>query len=117
RHARSRPERAKALFQTTGRRLTDALTSLSMFHRLRESEKRYRHIFESTGVSIWEEDLSRVKAAIDELQSAGVTDFRAYLTAHPGFVEKAVAMGGGVHLNTRAVEMRGAACKKALLRS
>src|SRR5262249_48333651 len=83
----------------------------------RESEKRYRHIFESTGVSIWEEDLSRVKAAIDELQSAGVTDFRAYLTAHPDFVDKAIAMVRVVDLNTRSVEMVGADSKEALLRS
>jgi hypothetical protein len=47
------------LFEGIGRRLEDALTSLSIFHRLRESEKRYRHIFESTAVSIWEEDFSR----------------------------------------------------------
>ena len=59
------------VFQEIGRRLADALTSLSMFRSLRESEKRYRHIFESTGVSIWEEDFSRVKAAIDELKARG----------------------------------------------
>ena len=33
---------------------------------LSESEKRYRHIFESSGVSIFEEDFSRVKATIDD---------------------------------------------------
>src|SRR3989442_1001721 len=37
--------------------------------RLRESEQRYRYIFDSTGVSIWEEDFSQVKVAIDELRS------------------------------------------------
>src|SRR5437016_11456281 len=54
------------LFQEIGRRLADALTSLSMFRSLRESEQRYRYVFESTGVSIWEEDFSRFKAASDE---------------------------------------------------
>src|SRR3989442_10938629 len=80
------------LFQEIGRRLEDALTSLSIFHRLRESEKRYRHIFESTGVSIWEEDFSRVKAAIEDLRSSGVRDFRAYCAAYPEFVHDAIAM-------------------------
>src|SRR5262249_10896716 len=49
-YARSWTAREEVLCQTIGRRLTDALTSLSMFHRLRESEKRYRHIFESLRV-------------------------------------------------------------------
>ncbi|HZD29950.1 MAG TPA: PAS domain S-box protein [Xanthobacteraceae bacterium] len=31
---------------------------------LRDSEQRYRNMFESAGVSIWEEDFSQVKAAI-----------------------------------------------------
>src|SRR6266850_5822395 len=35
---------------------------------LRESERRYRYIFQSTGVSIWEEDFSQVKIAIDDLK-------------------------------------------------
>jgi len=57
-YARLWTPREEFLFQEIGRRLEDALTSLSIFHRLRESEQRYRHIFESTGVSIWEEDFS-----------------------------------------------------------
>src|SRR5215831_7826282 len=44
------------LFEEIGRRLTDALTSLTIFRRLRESERRYRSIFENTGVTIWEQD-------------------------------------------------------------
>jgi hypothetical protein len=51
-YARLWTPREELLFQKIGRRLEDALTSLSIFHRLRESEKRYRHIFESSGVSI-----------------------------------------------------------------
>src|SRR5207247_9201194 len=80
------------VFQEIGRRLADALTSLSIFRSLRESEKRYRHIFESTGVSIWEEDFSRVKATLDELRARGVRDVREYCAAHPEFVEQAITM-------------------------
>src|SRR3712207_5839024 len=46
---------------------------------LRESEKRYRYIFQTAGVSIWEEDFSQVKAAIDALRAQGVQDFRQSL--------------------------------------
>src|SRR6267378_6325224 len=48
----------KRLIQGIGHRLTDALTSLSMFRSLRESEQRYRYVFDATGVAICEEDLA-----------------------------------------------------------
>jgi PAS domain S-box-containing protein len=105
------------LFEGIGRRLEDALTSLSIFHRLRESEKRYRHIFESTGVSIWEEDFSRVKAAVEELRAGGVRDFGAYLDAHPQFVCDAVKMVRIVDVNIASLKLFGAESKGQLLTS
>src|SRR5437660_8769892 len=109
--------REEFLFQEIGQRLEDALTSLSIFHRLRESEKRYRHIFESTGVSIWEEDVSRVKAAIEDLRSSGVRDFRAYFAAYPEFVHDAIAMVQIVAVNTASVKLFAADDKARLLAS
>src|SRR2546425_4676337 len=82
---------------------------------LRESEQRYRHIFESTGVSIWEEDFSQVKAAIDKLKSRGVRDFRDYLGAHPEFVEQAIAMVRIVDVNDVTVKVFAAESKNDLL--
>jgi PAS domain S-box-containing protein len=105
------------LFEGIGRRLEDALTSLSIFHRLRESEKRYRHIFESTGVSIWEEDFSRVKAAVEELRAGGVRDFGAYIDAHPQFVCDAVRMVRIVDVNIASLKLFGAESKEQLLTS
>jgi PAS domain S-box-containing protein len=105
------------LLEGIGRRLEDALTSLSIFHRLRESEKRYRHIFESTGVSIWEEDFSRVKAAVEELRAGGVRDFGAYFDAHPQFVSDAVKMVRIVDVNIASLKLFGAESKEQLLTS
>jgi PAS domain S-box-containing protein len=105
------------LFEGIGRRLEDALTSLSIFHRLRESEQRYRHIFESTGVSIWEENFSRVKAAIDDLRSRGVRDLRAYCVAHPEFVEEAIANVQIVDVNMASLKLFAAETKDELLAS
>jgi len=84
---------------------------------LSESEKRYRHIFESSGVSIFEEDFSRVKAAIDDLRSTGVRDFRAYFAAHPQFVRDAITMVKIVDVNTASVRMFAAKTKDQLLAS
>jgi PAS domain S-box-containing protein len=84
---------------------------------LRESERRYRHIFQTAGVSIWEEDFSQVKTAIDELKAKGVRDFRQYLAAHPEFVRHAIAMVKIVDVNDATVTLFGAQSKDELLRS
>jgi len=81
---------------------------------LRESERRYRHIFQSTGVSIWEEDFSQVKIAIDDLKAGGVQDFRQYLAAHPEFVEQAISMVKILDVNEATVELFGARNKQEL---
>lgn len=51
--------------------------------KLRESEERYRRIFETTGVSLWEEDISDARLAIEGLKGQGITDFRSYFEEHP----------------------------------
>jgi PAS domain S-box-containing protein len=84
---------------------------------LRESEQRYRYIFETTGVSIWEEDFSEVKAAIDDLKSKGVGDFRQYFAAHPEFVQKAISMVQIVDVNDVTVKLFAAESKDELLAS
>ena len=82
---------------------------------LQESEERYRIIFETAGVSIWEEDFSAVSAACKELQAQGVTDFDRYFEEHPEFVRQAAQMVRVVDVNETTVEMFGAASKADLL--
>lgn len=50
--------------------------------KIRESETRYRHIFEGTPTSIWEEDFSFVKNEVSRLKENGITDFNAYFREH-----------------------------------
>ena len=59
---------------------------------LRESERRYRNIFRTAGVSIWEDDFSQVQSALDDLKARGVRDFAQHFTAHPEFVRQAITM-------------------------
>jgi PAS domain S-box-containing protein len=82
---------------------------------LRESEKRYRYIFQTAGVSIWEEDFSQVKSAIDDLKAQGVRNFRQYLAAHPAFVRHAIAMVKIIDVNDATVTLFGARSKEELL--
>jgi PAS domain S-box-containing protein len=82
---------------------------------LGESEGRYRHIFQSAGVSIWAEDFSGVKAAIDELKAQGMTDFRQYLATHPDFVLRAISLVKIVDVNDTTLTLLGARSKDELL--
>lgn len=84
---------------------------------LRESEGRYRNIFETTGVSIWEEDFSEVKKSIDELSQQGVRDFRSYFDQHPEFLEQAAQQIKIVNVNEATLSLFGAKTKAELLGS
>jgi PAS domain S-box-containing protein len=82
---------------------------------LRESERRHRYIFQATGVSIWEQDFSHVKMAIDDLQAGGVQDFREYFAAHPEFVQQAITMVKVVDVNDVTVRLFAAESKDELM--
>ena len=55
---------------------------------LAASERRYRELFESSPLAIWENDWSGVKRQIDMLQADGVRDLRAYLLDHTDVAEE-----------------------------
>ncbi len=74
-----------------GRRLAE--------EKLRESERRYRTIFEHSPIPIWEEDFSGVKKYIDNLRENGVTDFESYFEEHPDAVSKCVSLIKIVNFN------------------
>jgi PAS domain S-box-containing protein len=82
---------------------------------LRESERRYRNIFQTAGVSIWEQDFSQVKAAIDDLKAEGVGDFRQYLATHAEFVGRAISMVKIIDVNDATAQLFGAQSKDELL--
>jgi PAS domain S-box-containing protein len=84
---------------------------------LQESAQRYRYIFESTGVSIWEEDFSGIHAAIEELKAKGVREFPQYFAAHPEFVQQAISMVKIVDVNDVTVKLFAAKSKDELLES
>jgi PAS domain S-box-containing protein len=85
--------------------------------KLRRDGERYRHIFESAAVSIWQEDFSRVKVALDEILRSGVTDLREYLTARPELVHELIERVEIRDVNTETLRLFGAADKRELLAS
>jgi PAS domain S-box-containing protein len=84
---------------------------------LRASEQKYRNIFQAVGVSIWEEDFSAVKGAIDALKAQGVTDLRRYLADHPEFSRRAIGLVKVLDVNDATIGLFGARDKNELLSS
>lgn len=84
---------------------------------LRASEQRFREIFESTGVSVWVEDFSKVKMLIEDLRTQGVTDFRAHFTANPAVVRQAIGMVNVLDVNQGTLDLYRASSKEQLLDS
>ncbi len=46
--------------------------------KLRESETRYRDLFENSPIALFEQDFSELKSYIDNIKSSGVSDFEKY---------------------------------------
>ncbi|MBU0704982.1 MAG: PAS domain S-box protein, partial [Chloroflexi bacterium] len=81
---------------------------------LRQSESRYRGLFENVPISLWEEDFSAIKAYIDELRDQGVTDLRAYFEQHPETVAQCAVLVKILDVNKTTLEWFQADSKEAL---
>ena len=84
---------------------------------LRASEKRYRYVFETAAVSLWEYDCSEIKTAIDTLKKRGVKDFGTYFETHPEFVQKAAQMMKAVDANDATLDIYEVESKASLLKA
>lgn len=82
---------------------------------LRESEERFRNLFEHSPVSLWWEDHSEIKKYIDQLRAAGVKDFRAYFQINPNEVAKCVTMLEVIAVNETTLQLYDAKSKEDLL--
>jgi PAS domain S-box-containing protein len=84
---------------------------------LRESERRYRQIFDSAAVSIWTEDFSRAKALLDVVRAAGVNDLRTYLDQHPDFFRHILKLVRVMDVNSQTLRLFEAERPEELLGS
>lgn len=83
---------------------------------VRASEDRYRNIFQATAVSFWELDFRAVRADLDALAAAGVTDLVAHAREHPAFVDQALERTAVVDVNAKTVALFAAGkSREALL--
>ncbi|MFQ5572251.1 MAG: PAS domain S-box protein, partial [Rhodothermales bacterium] len=82
---------------------------------LKQSEERYRGLFENAPIAVWEEDFSRVKTYLDQLSDVGDQDIETYLQAHPEVVRECVKRVHVVDVNQAALTLHKARRKRELL--
>ncbi len=82
---------------------------------IEESRERYRALFQSSPVSLWEEDFSAVKQRFDELRGTGVTDLAGHFNEHPEEVRRCAALVRILDVNRATVRLYKAKDKEELL--
>ncbi len=82
---------------------------------LLENERRYQGLFEDSPVSLWEEDFSEVKAYLEEIKRAGISDLSGYLDEHPDLVRSCLSRVRVLDVNQETLNMYRARSKAELL--
>jgi putative nucleotidyltransferase with HDIG domain len=82
---------------------------------LRESEQRYRSLFEDSPVAMWEEDDSAVKAFLESHVAGGDGDVIAYLLDHPEEYSRCVELSRTLDANKAAIRLFEADSRDELL--
>ncbi|MFS2155296.1 ATP-binding protein [Rhizobium sp. Rhizsp42] len=93
-----------ALLLRTDRARTELL---GMNTALRESEARYRSIFDRARVALWERDYSKLRDFLAGLKHAGVSDVTAHSQTDPEFVSTCMNLIKVVAANEAAIELLG----------
>lgn len=84
-----------------------ALHSHRLKQELRETEARYRDLFDNSPIPLWEEDFSAVKAFIESRRQQGVSDFERHFDDHPEDVMRCVSLVKVNEVNQAALRMHG----------
>ncbi len=83
--------------------------------KLRDSEEKYRELFEASPISLWEHDYSAAKHFLDELQLKGISDFGAYFANHPEEVAECAALVKVLDVNKATLSLYNAKTKEELV--
>lgn len=81
---------------------------------LRQSEDRYRTLFEESPLPLSEEDFSEVKQHLDRLKNKGVTNLRGYFSSHPEDALRCVLLVRLRDVNKAALALYGITARKGL---
>ncbi|MCH7541146.1 MAG: PAS domain S-box protein [Proteobacteria bacterium] len=84
---------------------------------LRESEARFRSLFEQSPIGVWEEDYSGAKRIVDRLRGQGVRDFRRYFRKHPEVLRQMAQAIKVIDVNPALIDIYRASDKEAYLQA
>jgi len=99
-----------ALFITSALILRNEMSRSALIasnEALKDSELRYRSIFEQSRVVLWERDYSQVRAFLMALKADGVKDLREYVKTHPEIIATCIALIRTIAANKAARELLG----------
>lgn len=108
-------QRTRELDQTIDELRREAQVRERTQTELRESERRYRLLFEQSPVPMWEYDYSAIKAELDALASAGVKDWKAYFSEHPRESVRIAGIARILNVNQATLETFGARTREELI--
>ncbi|NOZ93645.1 MAG: PAS domain S-box protein [Acidobacteria bacterium] len=83
------------------------------YRELARSEVRYRTLFQSAPVSLWEEDLSGLKVELDRL-AGRVGDLESFLRQRPEELRRLLATVRIIDVNRATLQLYGASSKEEL---
>ncbi len=95
--------------------LEDISERKRMERDMRESESRFRSLFEDSPISLWEEDFSGIKALFDELRESGIEDLPRHFEENPDVVEQASSLIKVINVNQVTLDLYGANDREELL--
>jgi diguanylate cyclase (GGDEF)-like protein len=76
---------------------------------LRESERRYRRLFQSAPIALIEWDVSRLKTRLERVYASGVPDLRRFLEDHPDEVQQCWSLIRTTDYNQAFLDLMGVA--------
>jgi C4-dicarboxylate-specific signal transduction histidine kinase len=94
-------QKVRELNETLEQRVEERTTELM------RTERRYAGLFHVSNMTFSEMDFRAVEATLDEIKSRGVTDLRAYMTAHPQEFADALSAVRTTRVNEALARMLG----------
>jgi len=89
-----------AVMDITARKLSE--------EALRNSEQRYRHLFQHMPIALWQLNATKLVELFNGLRAQGVTELGSYIDQHPHLLEQLMDAVKIEEVNARMIEMLGA---------
>jgi response regulator RpfG family c-di-GMP phosphodiesterase/PAS domain-containing protein len=83
--------------------------------RLRQSELRYRTIFENSPIAMWEADFSEIRKFFNDLRLSGVINVKTYLNKNPKAVDECLRRIKVVDVNQATLKLYHAQSKEEFI--